>query len=247
MTTARQIVYDAFKICGVLGIGQTLPAEDITFGYNFLQEMLSQWQRKRWLIWHLVDTAFTANGSTYYTVGSGGNYNITPRPDKIEKAYFVNLEVPAASLQSSYPLDLLQSYEDYADITLKNLSTWPTAAFYDSAYPTAKLYIWPVPTSGQYSVHILTKAILSQFTNLSDTLVIPPEYVPAMKWNLAKRLLYTYPRAQTDAVQLQGIMSMASDSLNVIRMANAQIGRLKAPRGLVRRGGNYNVYSDQGG
>lgn len=243
MTTARDLINDAFRNAGVLGVGQTLSAEDINYGFRQLNRFLSQLQRKRWTVWHLVDTGFNANGSQFYTVGSGGNFNISPRPDRIEAAYFIQ-NVQSPNLPVSYPLDLLQAYEDYAAIALKTLQSWPQAAFYDSAYPTAKLYVWPIPTSGQYTIHILTKEILNQFTNLSDTVNLPPEYESAIEWNLTDRLLAAYPRAQENQINALRIKGLARDALNVIRMANTQIPRLSIPRDLIRRG-RYNVFSDR--
>lgn len=245
MTTALDIVTDAFKKGGILGEGQTLSAEDSNSGFNDLNEMLSQWQRKRWLVFHLTDTAFTATGAQSFTVGPAGNFALDPRPDRIESAYFVQI-VPSPNLPVSYPLDVLPSMEDYADISLKTLNSWPECVFYDSGYPTASLFVWPVPTSGLYSIHILTKAILSQFATLQTDASFPLEYVAAMKWNLVLRLRASYPRAQTDAVQDDDLKRLARDSLNVIRQANTQIPRLSLPRGLVRHGG-YNVFSDRSG
>ena len=50
MTTARDIVNQAMKSIGVLGLGQTLNAEDINDGFTRLQNMVNQWQVKRWFM-----------------------------------------------------------------------------------------------------------------------------------------------------------------------------------------------------
>lgn len=243
--TAQNLVTSAFRKAGILGVGQTLSAEDMNNGFNDMNAMISQFVRRRWLIWHLIDTAFTANGQQFYTVGSGGNYNLAPRPDRIEKAYFVQTGTPQPSLPPSYDLDLLQSYEDYASISLKTLVSWPECVFYDSDFPTAKLYVWPIPTSGQYIVHILTKANLAQFATLTTQVNLPLEYIPAIEWNLVLRLRASYPRAQEDPIQADRLERLAADALNVIRMANTQIPRLRLPRELTRNRGSYNVYSDR--
>lgn len=243
MTTARDLINDAFRDCGILGIGQTLGAEDVNYGFRIMNRMLATWQRKRWLIWHLVDTEFLANGAQFYTVGDGGNYDISPRPDRIEAAYFVQV-VQSPNLPVSYPLEILESYEDYAALSLKTLQSWPEYVFYDSAFPTAKLYCWPIPNSGQYRIHILTKAILNQFTNLSEEMNLPAEYESAIEYNLVQRLLAGYPRAQMDPIQAANLKALAVDSLNVLRKANTQIPRLSLPRNLIRTG-RYNIFSDR--
>ena len=69
---------------------------------------------------------------------------------------------------------------------------------------------------------------------------IPPEYVPAMKWNLAQRIRVAYRRpADPD------LNKMAAQSLNVIRLANAQVPNLRMPRQLRRGTGVYNPYADR--
>ncbi len=68
---------------------------------------------------------------------------------------------------------------------------------------------------------------------------MPPEFIAALKFNLAVRLRQSY-MLPPDAV----LVALAKDSLNVIRGANTQIGTLVMPTELVRPG-LYNVFSDQ--
>jgi hypothetical protein len=96
-------------------------AEDANDALTLLNAMLAQWQRKRWLVYSLDDVSFPATGQPSYTVGVGQNINIQ-RPDRIEAA-FVRLVNGPQSVD--YPLDLLSSREDYNDIALKSLETFP--------------------------------------------------------------------------------------------------------------------------
>src|SRR5271166_2404646 len=119
--TAGDIVRDCFKKAGILGTGQTLDADDLNSGFIDLNDMLAQWQRKRWLIWHLVDKFVVSTGQKSYTIGSGQNFDVM-RPDRLEHAYVVQL-VQSPGLPVSFPLRLLQSHEDYADVALKDLGS----------------------------------------------------------------------------------------------------------------------------
>jgi hypothetical protein len=238
MTTPQDIIRQAAKKAGILGVGQTLQAEDTNDAYSDLQDMLGQWQRKRWLIWHLVDYAFTSTGAQSYTVGPGGNFAINPRPDKIESAFF-RQTIQSQPNQIDYNLAILESREDYNRIQLKKLSTFPQYLFYDSAYPTGLAYPWPLPLASIYELHLTVKETLAQFTSLSETIVLPLEYFAALKFNLAIRLRQAY-QLPPDAA----LIALAEDSLNVIRNANLQIPLLKMPQSLVGRG-LYNIFSDQ--
>jgi hypothetical protein len=237
MTTPQDIITQALKKAGVLGVGQSALAEDTNDAYADLQDMLGQWQRKRWLIWHLVEYYVTSTGALYYTVGPGGDFNINPRPDKVEAAFFRQL-IQSQPNQIDYMLQRIDAYETYAQISLKQLQTFPQDYFYDSGFPLAKLYVWPVPLASIYQIHIVVKETLSQFTSLNQTISMPLEYMAALKYNLAIRLRQSY-QLPVD----QALVALAEDALNIIRNANTQIPRLRLPTALVRPT-LYNIYSD---
>lgn len=237
MTTPLDIINQALKKAGILGVGQSALPEDLNDAFSDLQDMLGQWQRKRWIIWHLVDYSFTSTGAVSYTVGPAGNFNISPRPDKIESAFF-RQTVQSYPNQIDYPLGIIEAREDYNLIALKSLSSFPQYIFYDSGFPTGTIYPWPVPQASIYSIHITVKETLSQFTSLTQTINFPLEYMAALKFNLALRLRQAYQLPPDLA-----LIGLAKDSMNVIRNANLQIPRLQLPVDLVRPG-LYNIYSD---
>jgi len=244
MTTARDLVTSAMKKSGIIGNGQVPSAEDINDGFNDLRQMLATWIRKRWLVFHLVEHSFTSNGAQFFTIGpSPSNFVIDPRPDRLEYAYMVQPNVSPGN-PVSYSLEILEAREDYAAIALKSLVAWPQYIFYDSAFPQGKVYVWPIPQSGQYEIHILTKAPLQVFTNLSEDVNLPLEYENAIIWNLVTRLRASYPRAQSDPILEANLKGLAKDSLNLIRNANTQVPRLKLPGLLGRMGRSYDLYSD---
>ncbi len=236
MATANDIINDSLQAAGVIGVGQIPLAENSQLALRQLNRMIAQWNRKRWLVYHLVDTAFTATGAVSYTVGTGGNFNIA-RPDRIEYAYFRGLNT-AVPNQVDYPMQILESREDYSRISLKRLASFAYYCFYDSGYPLGSFYPWPL-LSSQYEMHIVTKAVLGSLAALATTVVLPPEYEEALQWNLALRLLPLFQLPPNETVT-----AMAKASLETIRGANAQIARLTMPANL-RRGSTYNIYSDQ--
>lgn len=238
-TTPQDIIRAALKKAGVLGVGQIALAEDTNDAYSDLQDMLGQWQRKRWLIWHLVDYAFTSTGAVNYTVGPGGNFNINPRPDRIESAFFRQTVGNVVPNQVDYPLQIIEAREDYNLIRLKQLQSFPQYLFYDSAFPTGFAYPWPVVQANMYEIHLTVKETLAQFTALNQVIALPLEYFAALKFNLALRLRQAYQLPPDLA-----LVDLAKDSLNVIRNANLQIPRLHVPSDLFRNG-LYNVFSDE--
>lgn len=238
MTTPLDIITQALKKAGVLGVGQTPLAEDTNDAYSDLQDMLGQWQRKRWLVWCLVDYSCTGTGAVSYTVGPAGQFNISPRPDKIESAFFRQIINESVPNQIDYGLEIITAREDYNRIALKQLQTFPQYLFYDAAFPTANAFPWPLIQANQYELHLTVKQTLSQFTGLTQTINMPLEYMAALKFSLAVRLRQSY-QLPADAV----LIGLAKDALNVIRNANLQIPRLALPDSLIRPG-LYNFWSD---
>lgn len=238
-TTALDIITLAFKDAGILGVGQSLLAEDVNDALIRLNMMISQWRVKRWLVWHLVDRSVVSTGAQSYTVGPGGDINVTVRPDKLESAFFRMLPGGNGTQAVDYPLQMLFSYEDYARITLKSLVSFSQCIFYDSGWPLGRIYPWPIPQANLYEVHIILKEVLPEFANLTSTFDFPPEYLAAIHYNLVIRLRAAY-RLPEDP----GFDDLAKDALQTIRAANAQIPSLVMPDNLVRPS-VYNIYSDQ--
>lgn len=237
MTTPSDIIIAALKKAGVIGVGETPLAEDFNDAFDDLNDMVAQWQRERWLVWHLITASKVSTGALSYTVGPGGDFNIG-RPDRLEAA-FVRQVQQTGNNQVDYPLQIIEARETYNLISLKSLTAFPTYIFYDSAYPLGVIYPWPLAQNSIYEIFITVKPLLGQFTSLGETILFPSEYIPALKWNLAVRLMISY-KLSLDP----GLVALAKTSLNVIRGSNTQIPRLQMPADLIRRG-IYNVYSDR--
>jgi hypothetical protein len=227
MATPGDLIKRALRDAGVLGVGQNASAEDANDAFDKINSMLAQWNLRRWLVYHLTDTAVVSTGATSYTVGPGGAFNI-PRPDRIEGAY---IRQTNTGQSVDYPVRILEAYEDYARIGLKSLVTLPSDVFYDAGFPLGTLHFYPSPNASIYEMHILTKAVLSAFTSLTQVIALPPEYEEALIYNLAVRLRPAYQMAPDPTVT-----QLAKAALNSIKNA-------KMPAALSGHGGRFNVYT----
>lgn len=238
-TTPYNLISLALTDSGVLGSGQTPQAADMNNGLTRLNFMMSQWRRQRWLVYHLIDVAFVATGALSYTIGLGGDINVV-RPDRLESGNFVRLLNSGQTERVDLPLALIQSREDYNRIVLKDMGTFPSQVFYDSAFPLGNVFVWPLPTGGDiYEIHLLMKEVLPVFTALNQSVNLPEEYEGAIYYNLQKRFRIAY-RLPAD----EEINGLAKETLSVIRGANAQIATLRMPPILLGRQRMYNVFSD---
>lgn len=236
MTTPSDICNMALLDSGIVGQGQIASSADINNAFTRLQWMMSNWTRRRWLVYHLVTTVVVSTGAQTYSLGPSQQFNL-PRIDRIESAF---LRQTNTSLPVDYPLDILQSMEDYNRIRLKTLTSFSGAIFYDSGWPNGTIYPWPIPLASIYSLGITTKADLPAYVTLADDLQLPPEYQEPLYTNLVVRLRAAY-QMPADPVMI----GLAKASLETLRTANAQIPRLWMPGAVTRRGPGYNIIGDQ--
>ena len=240
------LLTDALVTGGIVGLDEPVEPEVLNKAFRIANRMIAQWQHERYMVYQLVDYGFTSTGAQTYSVGAGQNFNINPRPDRLEFAFLRQpsgngLPAPNAGTQPfDWQLDVIDAYEDYAAIRLKTLGTFSRAVFYDPGFPVGTLHPWPVPQSSIYELHILVKQTLAQFPSVQSPIVFPPEYGGALEWCLARRF-----RA---AFQMPGdpeINSLAAQGKNIIRKANTQIPTLRMPNELIRNGDSaYDYRSD---
>lgn len=236
--TIGQVCTYALLDSGVIGDGQNPSAENINTAFRLVNGLAAQFNRKRWLVYSLLDVSFVSTGAVSYTVGPGGNFN-TPRPDRLEDGNFMRQLNTALPNQIDYPLGLIPSKEDYNRIRMKSVGTWPSWVFYDSQYPIANVFFWPVPQASIYELHILVKNQLPQFTGLTELLAMPPEYESAFSYSLQNRL-----RAAFRLPIAPDIVAMERNALNVLRLANVQVPKLRMPSSVLGTQRAYNVFSD---
>lgn len=246
--TARDLITLALKQAGILGVGQTALAEDINDCFTLLQQMVGQWQKRRWLVPALVDISTIGNGNKSNTIGIGGYWNVT-RPSDIKGGYVLQLNTGATPV--SLPLTKIFSYEEYIQIAIKNLTTLPSHFFYDNAWAggLGNIFIWPIPTSA-YECHLLIEAQLgwplpattppTPNTGLDTVFSLPLEYQEALFYNLALRIseMYQFPASA-------GTMKLAKTSVNTIISANTQVPKMSMPPTL-KRGKSFNIFNADG-
>jgi hypothetical protein len=205
--------------------------------------MLQEWERKRWLIYHLVTLEKVATGAISYSIGPGGDFDTgvgSVRPVKIESAFLRQLQ-GSFGYEVDYPLEILQSMEDYNKIALKGLQSFPGTIFLDTGWPLGTVYPWPVPQANIYSVHVTVVAQLpSSFATLATKIVLPYEYYSAIHLNLAMRLRAVF---QIGTFPGDNLPMLAKNSLGTLRGANTQIARLVVPD--MNRSLIYNIFSDR--
>lgn len=242
-TTIGDLCGEALKECGYLGIGQVASAADVNDAWSRCQWMLQEWERKRWLVYVLQTWSVVSTGAQSYTIGPGGDIDTganSVRPARIESAFLRQLVLSEPN-QVDYPLEILQSREDYNRIALKSLMSFPGTIFLQTDWPLGTLFCYPVPQANIYAIYVSVMSQLqSRFATLATRVVLPYEYYAAILYNLALRMR---ARFQIGSFPGDNLKEMAAASLKTLRGANTQIARLELPN--LNRSFLYNIFSDR--
>lgn len=141
-----------------------------------------------------------------------------PRPLRLNSA-FVRIVNSTGSLD--YPVAVL-NVEDWSLIGQKNLSgPWPRAVYYQPTMPVGVLNYWADPASGE--MHLFCDTLLSRFSTLNDTIVLPPGYEAAMRWGLAELLMPVFPVASGASGEMRAkVPEFAQQGRAMIKRTNMQ-------------------------
>jgi hypothetical protein len=206
---ALDLITSSMRLAGIIATGETPTADEASDALDVLNDMLDAWAVENLMLFRSVNSAFNLIAAQQnYTIGAGGNFNTT-RPVGIDGAY-----VTYAGLD--FPLRLLTT-EQWDAIALKSMQApLPVALYYDPAMPLGTVSIWPIPSQNLP----ITLSVGMQFTqpaSLATTLIYPPGYAKAVRYNLAVELAAEFGMP-ADAV----IVTIARDLLGKLKVRNRQ-------------------------
>lgn len=217
--TARDIITLALKEAGILGVGQTALPEDINDGFTLMNRMFAQWQQRRWIVPSLYDIATIGNGAKSNPIGPGQYWN-AQRPSKVQAAYFIQVGNGISSNSPnavSFPLIPIFSYENYANLSLKQLAAWPQYFFYDNQFPNGNVFIWPIPDA-TYEVHLILKSPIGFTIELEAGEIsnVGAAYTPGTYTGVPFQNLTGYGNGATADVVVSGLGIVTSVTLDVV-------------------------------
>jgi hypothetical protein len=228
----------AQRASGLLGVGQVALPQDTADAQTALLLMLQQWRQKRWLVFRLDNVIFPLiSGKGDYTVGPAGSapdvvVNGNFRPANIQSCFLrQDLGSGPNSFPVDFPMRVLESRQQYDQIALKSLQSWPACIFYDPLIPNATVKVWPIPLQPLFSLYIGFHQAIDlageEGAAIELDTLLPVESQEAIVDNLARRLCVRY------AVPVNpDLAAQARGSLNVLRMTNFALQPLQMPSAL---------------
>ena len=176
------MILRSLRLTGEKRRGDTLTSNEQTECLAELNAMLESWANERLMIHTVFTTSFSLTASQgSYTIGSGGNFNMT-RPTKVIDPCYIR-----DSSGNDTKLKII-SAETYGMITDKDSDgSYPEYVFYDYSYSatsTARIYFWPEPQTG-LTAFLSGMQPFTNFSTMTHNLSLPPGYQRAIEYNYA--------------------------------------------------------------
>lgn len=207
MATARDIITSALRKITVLGTGASLDPQEAQEALETFNDMLASFSAEGALVFEETLEVFDlTNNKEAYTIGTGLDFDTTA-PLYITAAY-------VRQGDTDYPVSQFDEQE-YSRISQKNISgSVPRIFYYDSNFPIATIYFYPVP-SGSDTFHMYSRKYLNSFATLDTSFDMPAQYKSMLVHNLAVWISPEYEREASRTIQ-----SIAAKSKKTVLVQN---------------------------
>lgn len=244
--TALDMITDALQGIGVYAPGEPITAADSELCLQRLNTMVDSWSNESLLTYAILEQSGTlVPGQRQYTIGAGGNFNMT-RPLRIIESPGSTYVVDANG--NRYNLEVVPRNRWNLIGNLDQVTAnFPNTLFYDPQYPLGIINLYPKPNIG-WTLYWDSYLQLSDFSELTTQLTLPPGYQAAIQDNLAVEL-WRFFKPDNAAIPPTTLAIASRSKGNVKRTNVREMLANYDPELVSRANGSYNIYtgSNRGG
>lgn len=189
--TCYEIITDAYRDCGLLGLGDNPNSEQTAEAMRRLNKYVNYLQTQGLKLFVQEDFALTlVQGQGLYTLGPTGNVAFNAKPRRCIEAYYTD------NNQNRRPL-ILMSRNEWDTLSTTTTQGTVTSVFPDKQQLTLNINLWLVPdaTAVTGQVHLILDEQIGNFAQVTDTMAFPPEWSLCLEWGLAYQLSTGQPEA----------------------------------------------------
>ena len=184
--TLIELLTSSLRSIGAKNPGVTLTADEVNDAKEILNLVLDTWSAEGLPVYAATLEGLTLTvGAASRTIGTGGNFN-TVRPVAITNAYVRD------SGGYDNPVEIIGP-KKYQDIVAKTTAGRPYFLHYVGTSPLGTIYLYPVPDATD-TLYLNSLKPLTDITNMSADIGLPPGYEAALQSNLALALCPEYGR-----------------------------------------------------
>jgi len=230
MATARDWITRALKRNGVLGLGESLSAEDAAASLDELNDMLASWTLEPSIITEIYSDGFTLTPTvTAYSSSLMAN----GRP--------VGVKAGKVSLSgTNYPLNINIDSADFDTITRPSTPGIPKWCWINEGVTNTTFNFYPAPYAAFAATFQCWGPLAGGVLTLDTVVQVAPGYPKAIVDGLAVELCATYQKEPTSV-----LLQRATEAKAWVKRHNhrpREVESLGLPAGVQRR--IYNIYGD---
>jgi hypothetical protein len=233
MATAGDQINGALRLIGMLAEGESPSSETSNDALVALNQMLDSWSTERLSVYATQDQTVTWPASSMtQTIGPSGTF-IGNRPVSLDDStYFRD-----ASTGVSFGIKIINQ-QQYDGIAVKTVtSTYPQVIWLNMDMPNMSMTIYPVPTRA-LEWHFISVTELTQPATLATTLVVPPGYLRAFRYNLAVEIA-----AEFGVEPPRTVSRIAMASKRSLKSQNAPGDIMALPYAIVGTRQRFNIFA----
>lgn len=226
-------IVGALRLLGVLAEGETPSSETANDALFALQQMIDSWDTERLAVFSTQDQVFNwPSGERERSLGPTGDF-VGLRPVLLDDStYFRDPQINV-----SYGIKFINQ-QQYNGIAVKTVtSTYPQVIFTNMTYPNIEMVIYPVPLR-LLEWHFISVEKLTQPATLATTILFPPGYLRAFRYNLACELAPEFGVEPSTQVQ-----RIAMYSKRNLKRINNPDDIMALPYSIVGTRQRYNIYA----
>lgn len=227
--TARDLITQALRSCGVIGIEDTPSPEMTGYALDVLNNKVEEWNiNSLWPYTTLYTDGTLIPNQDTYEVNLGETIN-AERPNYVD-AFAIYIDEIYRPLVKISPDTYDKSYRS------DTAAQYPQFFTYRNDYPNGTIQLYPKP-SDALSYRMVSKVITPSYTLNSD-IDLPMGYYPAIQSGVAYQVALEQGLPQVDRLKMDYDMKLAT-----VKRLNEK------PRELSKRGTpmkltQYDIYSD---
>jgi len=207
--TPRLIIEGAIRL--LKGPKYVAAPAELGAGFTALNDLIASWSAAKILVPAIIPENFSlVVGTGSYTIGSSGDFD-TVRPTKILEGIYIR-----DSGNIDHPVTLI-TREHFRAFAKKDNNARPNQLYYEPSYPLGTIYLNTEPTDVE-SIYFDSLKPITEITDISTTLNLPPEYRKALRYNLALELA-----PELEDIKMPELLSEgAKDSKKAIMNVNSE-------------------------
>jgi len=206
--TVYDLLFSALRAAGVAYFNDSIPPNQAGEALMLLNAIRAEYSINNRANLKFDQTYSATTNKQFITLGTDNTDPLNPiagdipiRPSSIDQIILMN---SLANGNNNFLLTL-KTYEEYRSKIVQNVFAIPDSAYLDSEYPLQNVYFYPGLSQG-WAVRVQGRRYFTDYENVTDPYIDPPEYFQMLYLELATRLLGMYGQdvPQGLIIQLSG-------------------------------------------